>query len=194
MSLRCALLSQLNEEELSGYELTRRFAGSPGLYWQARSQQVYPELVRLEEQGLLTSRVVEQTSRPDKRLYAITALGRDRLAEWILTDSPPSFAKDEFLMKVWGYGVVDPAAARRAVALHRTLHELRLARFQEAAAAHKAAEIAHLDPRAFGEQLTVQAGIALEQSMLAWCELADAWLHEREAPTPPSPEQDEQSA
>lgn len=194
VSLRCALLAQLNVEELSGYELTRRFAGFPGLFWQARSQQVYPELARLEEQGLLTSRVVEQQSRPDKRLYSITDTGRKRLGDWILSDSPPSFAKDDFLMKVWSYGVVDPASARRQLAVHRTLHELRLARFEDAAREHAPAEVSHLDPREFGEQLTVQAGIHLERSLLAWCETADEWLRAREDATPPGASPEERSA
>ncbi|MFN8506351.1 MAG: PadR family transcriptional regulator [Dehalococcoidia bacterium] len=193
MSLRCALLAQLNVEELSGYELTRRLAGSPGLFWQARSQQIYPELVRLEEQGLLTSRVVEQASRPDKRLYAITEIGRDRLGEWVLSESPPSFSKDDFLMKVWSYGMVDPAAARRALSLHRTHHELRLARFEEAARAQPGAA-EDLDARQFGEQLTLHAGLHVERSLLAWCAMADEWLRDREAATRPSATETEQTA
>ena len=194
MSLRCALLAQLNVEELSGYELTRRLAGSPGLFWQARSQQIYPELVRLEEQGLLTSRVVEQASRPDKRLYAITESGRGRLGEWVLSESPPSFAKDDFLMKVWSYGMVDPAAARRALSLHRTHHELRLARFEEAARAAQPGGAATLDARQFGEQLTIHAGLHVERSLLAWCALAEEWLREREAAMRPSATETERTA
>jgi len=95
---------------------------------------------------------------------------------------------------VWSYGVVDPASARRQLAVHRTLHELRLARFEDAAREHAPAEVSHLDPREFGEQLTVQAGIHLERSLLAWCETADEWLRAREDATPPGASPEERSA
>jgi DNA-binding PadR family transcriptional regulator len=42
--------------------------------------QIYPELAKLEAQGMVTHHVVEQhDSRPDKKVYEITEAGREAL-------------------------------------------------------------------------------------------------------------------
>jgi len=48
-------------------------------FWQARHSQIYPELARLEEKGLVTHQVVEQQDRPDKKVYSVTDSGLDAL-------------------------------------------------------------------------------------------------------------------
>ena len=47
--------------------------------WQARHSQSYPELARLEGEGLVGHRVVERQDRPDKKVYEITGTGLEAL-------------------------------------------------------------------------------------------------------------------
>src|SRR3712207_7997506 len=47
--------------------LSSRMRARVGFFWQARHSQIYPELARLEEGGLVTHHVVEQSDRPDKK-------------------------------------------------------------------------------------------------------------------------------
>jgi DNA-binding PadR family transcriptional regulator len=47
--------------------------------WRASHQQVYRELARLHKEGRVTSRVVAQEARPDKKVYAITKRGLEEL-------------------------------------------------------------------------------------------------------------------
>jgi DNA-binding PadR family transcriptional regulator len=60
MSLRDAVLAALLEGESSGYDLAKGFDASVANFWMATPQQLYRELERLAEQGLIQARIVEQ--------------------------------------------------------------------------------------------------------------------------------------
>lgn len=181
MSLRFAILGLLATEELSGYEITRRFASSVGYFWHARSQQIYPELARLEKDALILGRQVEQRGRPDKRVYAMTPQGRRELEQWAVTPSPPTLVKDEFLVKVWCYGMLNPAASAGALAEHRAQHRERLEAFREIQRSFGSGAPAELPAELMGAYLTLSCGIAMEEAFGAWCEEAESILRVRGA-------------
>src|SRR4051794_32653452 len=83
MALQHALLVALCEQAGSGYELARRFDRSIGYFWAATHQQIYRTLRTMESDGWVAVRVVEQHSRPDKKVYSVSADGRAELTRWI---------------------------------------------------------------------------------------------------------------
>lgn len=181
MSLRYAILGLLVREELSGYEITKRFEESVGYFWFAHAQQIYPELARLEREGLATSRPVRQRGRPDKRVYRATARGLQALREWVTTPSPPTLVKDEFLVKVYNYGVASPEAALGAIREHRRRHEERLATYRAIEALFGGVTPSDLPNEAFGPYLTLLAGMRLEAALLGWFDEVERVLAERAA-------------
>ena len=90
MSLQYALLGFLTTEPASGYRLAQEFGESAGWFWYASHSQIHPELKRMEEEGLVTSELIEDGGR-GKRLYTITSAGRERLDRWLsaVTEYPP---------------------------------------------------------------------------------------------------------
>jgi DNA-binding PadR family transcriptional regulator len=88
MSLPHGLLGLLTYGESTGYELMKIFEASLNNFWHAQSSQIYRELDRMEEKGLVTSRHVPQEGKPNKRVYAITDSGKDALQEWLLKAWP----------------------------------------------------------------------------------------------------------
>ena len=110
MSLRFALLGLLARESLTGYDLTKRFDSTVGFFWSAKHSQIYPELAALTKEGLVTFEVVTQTSKPNKKVYTITAEGRTALSQWVAADGEKRSVKDPLLMRIWAIGVVDGAA------------------------------------------------------------------------------------
>jgi DNA-binding PadR family transcriptional regulator len=179
MSLRFAILGLLTADELSGYEITQRFASSVGYFWHARSQQIYPELSRLEEAGLVAGRQVEQKGRPDKRVYAITEAGLNSLREWAVMPSPPTLVKDEFLVKVWCYGKLEPAAALSALREQRAQHEERLSAFEEIRRSFPQEAPAEIPDDLLGAYLTLECGIAMQEAFAGWFAHAEALLKRR---------------
>lgn len=184
MSLRFAILGLLTAGELSGYEIARRFEQSVGYFWHARAQQIYPELARLESEGLVAGRAVPQVGKPDKRVYTITARGLADLADWVLTPSPLTLTKDEFLVKVWSYGLVEPQRAIEALATHRRQQEERLAAYRAIEAAFEGADPAAVPTAFLGPYLTLRAGIQFIEAFLAWADEAERILRARAASRP----------
>jgi DNA-binding PadR family transcriptional regulator len=110
MSLRFALLALLQEEEATGYELAKRFDAGVSHYWHALPQQIYQELSRMEEEGLVSGEVVVQEKRPNKRIFSVTAIGQEKLAEWQLERAPVPLLKSELLVKVFASDFGNEAA------------------------------------------------------------------------------------
>ena len=85
MSLRHALIGLLAAEPASGYELTRRFAESMAYVWPAGHGQIYPELARLADDGL-----IEQIGKGPRgrRTYSATTQGVAALRLWLRSTEP----------------------------------------------------------------------------------------------------------
>lgn len=70
--------------ELSGYEIRQWVMRSHGALYKAPAHsQIYGELERLVEAGLITSRAVVQADNPDKIVHALTDEGRSALHDWV---------------------------------------------------------------------------------------------------------------
>lgn len=72
MALEHAILVSLLEQPGSGYELARRFDRSIGYFWTATHQQIYRVLKRMENDGWIEVRAVQQQARPDKKEHSVT--------------------------------------------------------------------------------------------------------------------------
>src|SRR5437660_6282472 len=102
ITLSYGLLGLLARKPLSGYDLAQQMKRRVGLMWSALPSQIYPELARLEKQGLVTHQVVEQPDyRPDKKVYEITEAGRQALRQWVTQPTPPTAIRDEFVLKAY---------------------------------------------------------------------------------------------
>jgi len=82
MDIQTLCLGVLTQSEASGYEIHKAFEEGPFAHIHTASfGSIYPALNRLLSAGLAEARDVEQDKRPDKRLYAITELGKAAFCE-----------------------------------------------------------------------------------------------------------------
>jgi DNA-binding PadR family transcriptional regulator len=86
MSLRFALLALLSARPMTGYDLAKHFSQSVAHVWHAPDSQIYPELNRMERDGLLESAPVRWGPNGTKKEYHVTDAGLTAFREWI--DSP----------------------------------------------------------------------------------------------------------
>jgi DNA-binding PadR family transcriptional regulator len=78
------VLALLSKEPSYGYELRARLQDALGPLGDAlNGGQVYVTLTRLEKAGLVTAEHVGQADRPDRKVYALTAAGRERVEAWL---------------------------------------------------------------------------------------------------------------
>ena len=99
--VRQPLLALLAKEPAHGYELKLALEQTFGAaYPSPNIGQIYVTLKRLEADGLVRSQDVEQTTRPNKRVYELTPAGRDAVAAWVEEPSDGSRIRDEFFAKL----------------------------------------------------------------------------------------------
>ncbi|MCY0904673.1 PadR family transcriptional regulator [Arthrobacter sp. H14-L1] len=182
MSLPHAILTSLLEKPGSGAELAQRFDKSIGYFWQATHQQIYRELARLEERGLIRSAAREAT-RGRKRDFAVIPAGLAELERWTSLAQDPQPVRDALLVRLRAAAVIqagtvqaDTARAgilRAELARHRELHQRQLS-FYQAVEAHDFA--AGSEARAPGtpdhrlQHAVLRAGIMFERAWVSWAE------------------------
>ncbi|WP_197375230.1 PadR family transcriptional regulator [Mycolicibacterium baixiangningiae] len=127
VSLRFAALGLLAQQPGSGYDLLKRFEKSMANVWPATQSQLYSELNRLADAGLIEVTDVGPRGRKE---YRVTPAGRAELRRWITDpgDDPPLRRPD--LLRVFLLGELSPAAARRYAAEFAEHAEAELARLE----------------------------------------------------------------
>lgn len=174
MALAEAIMVCLTERPMTGYELAKTFDASIGFFWRASHQQIYRELPQLSAQGLVTSRDVIQTGKPNKTIYSITRNGLDRLQSWSreLGERPP--VRDNMLLKLYALDRIDLEALATEIANRLDKHRARLAIYDRFMATRYANRT--LGVRDVGRLLGLKVGLMTERGYVAWCEEALATI------------------
>ena len=125
-----AALGLLAQRPGSGYDLLRTFEKTMANVWPATQSQLYGELNKLADTGLIEITDIGPRGRKE---YRITPDGRAELQRWMTSpeDDPP--LRDASLLRVFLLGEISPQQARKhmvAVAEHaeaevKRLEELR---------------------------------------------------------------------
>jgi DNA-binding PadR family transcriptional regulator len=108
-----AVLAMLAKEPSHGYQLRERLRQALGPLGEAMNDgQIYVTLTRLEKAGLVASqRAAAPADRPDRKTYALTPGGHQRVAEWLAEVSWPKPDLAEFHLKLVAAaaaGLTDP--------------------------------------------------------------------------------------
>ena len=118
-TLRSIILGLLGARAMSGYDIKRAFDRSLATYWNAGNSQIYTTLKALAADGLVSSELIYQQARPNRRVYQLTERGQAALDRWLSDPVPERFTKDEFLTKLFFCGQTSDAVALRHLEEHR---------------------------------------------------------------------------
>ncbi len=145
----------------SGYDIKRFVDNSTRFFWAASYGQIYPELARLEEAGLIRGQSEARGGRK-RKVYRLTTRGRDALHEWLVSPGLTYELRDEGFLKLF---FADALSPDEALALIRAKRE------QSAAVVTRLREI---EPRArerggFAYRV-LQGGLAVHGSVVEWCD------------------------
>lgn len=130
MALKHAVIASLLDGEASGYDLAKRMDISVANFWHVLPTQLYAELRRLEEEGLIEGEEVPQERRPNKRVFSITDAGRHELERFTREEPRPMAAKDELLVQIQAADFGDLEAVANSIDERRKAAEIRLAVFE----------------------------------------------------------------
>jgi len=103
MSLENALLGLLNHRPMTGYDLKKIFNNTIGFFWNAQISQIYRELNKLEEAGLVKSEIVPQEKRPARKVYQLTREGKENFLSWLnrFPNQLSEASRSRFLMRIF---------------------------------------------------------------------------------------------
>lgn len=118
MSLRHALLALISAEPMTGYTAAKHFEASVGFTWYAPSSQLYPELRRLEADGLLTANELQRGTNAKKREYQLTAAGEAELRRWISELDAPQRERDVTRLRAGYFDMASASAIRDQLRAH----------------------------------------------------------------------------
>ncbi|GAB3618415.1 helix-turn-helix transcriptional regulator [Okibacterium endophyticum] len=112
MSLRYALLALLRVGPQSGYDLYKQFEVSVGHLWHAPDSQIYPELRKMETEGLVRGEDQVRGERGTRRVYHVTDLGEASYREWMEGPLSYSRVREPANLKAAYLEAASPEAAR----------------------------------------------------------------------------------
>ncbi len=159
------ILGMVSREPRSGYEIKALVDDTTRFFWTASYGQIYPELKRLSEMGLVAGVDAPRGDRK-RTVYAITAAGEEALREW-LRQPPKTFEmREEGLLKLFFAGALPPKEAATTLAAMRAHRLSRVERLHE------------IEPRARERQdrgdpyplMVLEAGIEFNEWFANWCE------------------------
>jgi PadR family transcriptional regulator, regulatory protein AphA len=164
MSLRFALLGLLSDQSMSGYDLTKRFEDSLNNVWPARHSQIYPELNRLNDEGLIE--IVSHGPRGRKE-YRATAEGRAAVEQWLTESETDWSIRSEPMLRAFFLWMLDPTQARAYLLDYREWFQKRLANYEEIKSSWR--------PQTEGETaawVVLEAGVMQAEAAIKWADWA----------------------
>ncbi len=102
--LRHGILGLLSYGDMTGYQLMEVFRDSLNYFWTVQTSQLYRELQKLKELGWVSDTPVEQTGKPDKRIFSLTDEGRAELESWLAEPFEDRARRIPLLMRVFFSG------------------------------------------------------------------------------------------
>jgi DNA-binding PadR family transcriptional regulator len=163
------VLGMLALGKQTGYDIKQFVDKTTRNFWAASYGQIYPELKRLEEAGLVVGRA-EPTGGRARTVYELTADGRRVLEEWLASDDELVFEdRDEGMLKLF-FSDLLPERRIENIRAMREVHERKLAVL-------RGIEGQARQGRA-GPYLTLQLGLGITEFVVNWCEETERRLAE----------------
>jgi len=162
------ILGFVRNEPRSGYEIKAVVDNSTRFFWAASYGQIYPELKRLSEAGLVTGADVPTGGRK-RTVYEITADGEEELRAWLRQEPETFEMRDEGLLKLF---FADALPREEALEILRSMRARRLAVNQQLQDLKQMkGELDDPFP-----MIVLQGGLEFTEWFADWCERMEARL------------------
>jgi PadR family transcriptional regulator, regulatory protein AphA len=125
------ILGMLKLGAPTGYEIKKAIDGSTRFFWTASFGQIYPELKRLQRDGLVRSKQ-EPRGKVKRTVYELTPKGEQALRDWLTDREDVIFEiRDESLLRLFFSDVLSQEDVLANLRMQQQLFGLVLERFRE---------------------------------------------------------------
>jgi DNA-binding PadR family transcriptional regulator len=164
------ILGMVSRTPRSGYEIKALVDNSTRFFWAASYGQIYPELKRLSQAGLVEGSDSPRGERK-RTVYSITKAGMAELKDWLRQPPETAEMREEGLLKLFFAGVLTPEDGIRIL---RVMRERRLDLSEQLRAMEGMKEELE-DPYPL---MVLRSGIEFNEWFADWCERMEAQLLE----------------
>ncbi len=167
------ILGFLRVRPRSGYDIKQAVGISTQFFWGASFGQIYPELRRLQEAGLVE---VESEGGRRRKVYRLTGAGERALDEWLHGESDLFQYRDEGLLRLFFSDLGDPEVAVVNVRRMREWREQAVAFFRAQVEPHaqEDVELGYRFP-----QRALEFGVVMLETQAEWLAELEAELTAR---------------
>ncbi|MCK5926653.1 MAG: PadR family transcriptional regulator, partial [Nocardioides sp.] len=140
---------------------------SIGFFWSATHQQIYRVLGRMDGDGWVSVEAVAQEGRPDKKVYAVTELGRAALADWLAQPTDTQSLRSELAVKMRAASFGDREAVLDVVRANLADHHVRLDHYEQLMK-RDYPDPTTLTGLPLDQYLVLRGGVLMEQTWITW--------------------------
>jgi PadR family transcriptional regulator AphA len=162
------ILGMVSRQPRSGYEIKSAVDSTTRFFWAASYGQIYPELKRLSEAGLIEGADAPTGGRR-RTVYEITAEGEEELRAWLRQPPQTYEMREEGLLKLFFAAVLPP---EEAIEIVRAMRAHRLAVTEQLRALEPTAK-EKADPFPL---IVLRGGIEFNDWFSDWCERMEAQI------------------
>jgi DNA-binding PadR family transcriptional regulator len=168
------ILAMIAAGRQTGYDIKQVVDRSTRHFWAASYGQIYPELRRLEAQGLVRGESDPRGGRA-RTVYELTPAGEEALSSWLEPAPDPTFeVRDEGMLKLFFSDIGTPEQRVENLRAMRDAHQRTVAQLEGLAA-----KAEHMGT---GPRLTLELGLGLHRWIVDWCDQAERRLQDEASP------------
>jgi DNA-binding PadR family transcriptional regulator len=170
VSLRHALLGLLAEQPASGWDLTHRFDEVLGSVWPAGHPQIYGELRRLHEDGLIE---LESEGPRRRKAYRITDEGIEAVRSWLTSTEVDHTMRLEPLLRSVFFWLMTADELTDHLAREADYYRTLAATYRQLSEAKDRGDYGD-SPQTESLRIAAEAGVRLADALADWADWAQA--------------------
>ncbi len=165
--LKYAILGLLNRHTMTGYDLAKDFNYELAEFWHAKHSQIYTELKKLYEEGLVTYDIEISGEILEKKQYSITEAGKEDLLRWLHKDELiGKTAKDVFRVRMYFSNFLDVESRIKLLESQKMQHTKRRNTLMKTSEQYS--EVPDVSSDRFGDFIILESAIMREQGLIDW--------------------------
>jgi PadR family transcriptional regulator, regulatory protein AphA len=163
LTMEYVLLGFLRQRPMHAYEIhqTLMQAKAIGIVWHVKQSQLYAHIVRLEDEGYLSSVIEPQQARPARKVLRLTPAGEAAFTDWVST--PVAHGREfrlEFMAKLYFASQLDSPTLETLIDAQRHASSTLVERLNTTVAA--------LAPERHFDRLVLRFRIGQLEASIAW--------------------------
>lgn len=163
-----AILGCLTIKPLSAYEMKALMDRSTQFFWSEREGQLYPTLKKLVTNNWVTYTEEAAQKVGLKKIYVITAEGKQAFDQWFVSEMAPPVERNELLLRLFFAKSQHEGAAKLLLEQARQRYQNELDKLNAMHHYLKQQQAKGIDITYY--EMTLEHGLTIAQAEINWCQ------------------------